>query len=107
VVPKGYVYLLRPDHPAATADGYVLEHRLVMEDVLGRYLRPEEIVHHRNTEKGDNRPENLEVMTQADHARLEAIHHMLAPTPEGRSERARIAGRLGAAARWGKPEASS
>lgn len=60
-----------PDHPAANKLGYVLEHRLVMESVLGRFLDPGEIVHHLNDDPADNRPENLEVIgSQAEHARL-------------------------------------
>ncbi len=55
----GYVYALCRNHPAATETGYVLEHRLVMEKRLGRLLRPEEVVHHINGDKKDNRDENL------------------------------------------------
>lgn len=48
-------------HPRADRDGYILEHLLVMEDVIGRYLVKGENVHHKNGVKGDNRPENLEL----------------------------------------------
>ncbi len=62
---KGYVVVRVPDHPHATNRGYVLEHRLVMEEKLGRYLSSAESVHHINGIKDDNWPDNLELWTGA------------------------------------------
>lgn len=69
-VDMGYIRLMRPDHHEANADGYVFEHRLIAEQILGRRLRRDEEVHHRNGDRADNRPENLEVMTKSQHMSL-------------------------------------
>jgi hypothetical protein len=55
---QGYVHVWAPEHPAAVRNK-VREHRLVMEDTIGRYLEPGEVVHHINGAPSDNRPENL------------------------------------------------
>lgn len=49
---------------------YVGEHRVVMSRMLGRELNRSEHVHHKNHNKLDNRPENLELMTVSEHGRL-------------------------------------
>lgn len=57
----GYLKELSKGHPDADKNGYVMQHRLVMERHLGRHLRPQERVHHKNGQRDDNRIENLEL----------------------------------------------
>ena len=57
------------DHPHQVR-GRLLEHRYVMEKHLGRVLEPNEHIHHINGDKTDNRVENLQLMSNADHTKL-------------------------------------
>lgn len=69
-VNKDRVYLLRPNHPHATQGGYVLRSRLRMEKHLGRYLRPEEVVHHKDDDPTNDRLSNLQLFaSNAEHLR--------------------------------------
>jgi len=74
VISKGdYNYALVPEHPFATRNGYVLLHRVVIENHLGRVLKRSEVVHHKNHNKKDNRVENLEVLDASEHCRRHGL----------------------------------
>jgi len=61
----------------------VREHRWVMEQYLGRKLEPHEMVHHLNGDTTDNRIENLELTTWAEHTKT---HHIGAKRPDSHKE---------------------
>lgn len=70
---SGYWYIYKPDHPFSQTQGYIAEHRLIMESHIGRYLTHNEVIHHINHVPDDNRIENLELCASA--GKHSADHH--------------------------------
>lgn len=86
---NGYIFIRDFDHPFIQADGWIWEHRIVAERylmtdkesvVIGgkKYLNPDLDVHHKDGNKLNNDPTNLEIMTKSQHVRL---HNLLKPVP--------------------------
>lgn len=68
-----YVWEFAPSHPLRNRWGWVAQHRLVAEDLIGRPLiqsadpKIQEVVHHKDENPKNNDPENLAVMTMSAH----------------------------------------
>ena len=67
---KGYWYVKKSEHHRASKEGYVKRADLVLEAKLGRSLRRGEIAHHKNLDKEDDSPDNLELTTLHEHGNL-------------------------------------
>ena len=75
---NGYKRILIPYNERTDGNKYIMEHRVIMEKYLGRKLQDNEVVHHINHNRSDNRISNLQVMTYSEHS----SHH--APKKNGR-----------------------
>lgn len=84
----GYIRVYKPNHPRASKDGYVYEHILNAEEILGRPLKyfsrnhtNNEIVHHIDFDKKNNKPENLFITINANHGKMK-ISSLIKPLLE-------------------------
>lgn len=69
-ISHGYVRILKPEHPRADCKGYVYDHILIVEAILGRFLPKKNEVHHFNERKGDNGKGNIVVCEDAAYHKL-------------------------------------
>lgn len=68
IIKKGdYLYALVPDHPKCTKNGYVLMHRIIMENHLNRVLNDDEVIHHLDGNKHNNDINNLQLLNKKEH----------------------------------------
>lgn len=82
----GYILVKCPGHPRLNSSGYIREHRLIMEMILGRYLLPTEVVAHKDHNTSNNDPDNLKLYySNAEHLKEELTGHIPQWTPEGRA----------------------
>jgi hypothetical protein len=71
---KGYMLVPYKEHPNCYCNGRYPFHRLVVENHIGRYLTPEEHVHHIDFDKQNNNKENLLICSNSEHQKIHAAH---------------------------------
>lgn len=94
---QGYRVVYRPEHPLANKQGHVLEHRLVAWEAFGPF-DPRHHVHHKDEDKLNNDPSNLEVLTPSAHRSQHNREHVAGwkgSDPESRAREARRLYELG------------
>jgi len=64
---SGYILVKSINHPYADKNGYVRRSHLIMEKIIGRFILPKEIVHHKNGITNDDRPTNLSLFLSQSH----------------------------------------
>lgn len=76
---KGYLCIRLPNHPKANNRGYVRLHVILAEYFYNTEVSKDEVVHHHNEDKQDNRKENLEIMEKVEHDRYHTtLRHLKA-----------------------------
>jgi hypothetical protein len=68
---NGYQYFCDNSHPLSNKNGYVYYHRHVASIKVGNWLTPSEYVHHKDGNKLNNDPDNLMILSNAEHSTLE------------------------------------
>lgn len=66
IIHNGYVLIKMREHPFCDLNGYVKEERLVVEKIIGRYLLPNEVVHHKDRNRCNNLPNNLQLFSSKE-----------------------------------------
>lgn len=67
---SGYVCFMDKEHPLSHKTGRTYYHRHIASIKYGRWLQPDEHVHHIDGNKKNNEPENLVVVTPEEHTVL-------------------------------------
>ena len=67
---EGYRFIYKSNHPYSRHNGYIKQARLRMEKEMGRYLTPQEVVHHQDLDKLNDNIENLQIMSKSEHSKL-------------------------------------
>jgi len=92
----GYVLVYAPEHPNADKANRVREHRLVAEQMIGRYLTAQEVVDHIDGNKSNNAPSNLRVFPRNAEHLAETLKGRVPLWTEDGKRRIREGGRLAA-----------